>query len=86
MPIKNGYEVCQELRTWERESNRAPMPIMALSANAMPEEKAAAAQVGFTDYLTKPVDFNVLGRMMVTLLDPKLPHVYLRDRPDRLGL
>ena len=86
MPIKNGYEVCEELRTLEQENNREPMPIMALSANAMPEEKAVAAQVGFTDYLTKPVDFNTLGQMMMTLLDPKIPHVFLRDRPDRLSL
>lgn len=86
MPIKNGYEVCEELRAWERENSREPMPIMALSANAMPEEKATAANVGFTDYLTKPVDFNTLGQMMMTLLDPKIPHIFLRDRPDRLGL
>lgn len=59
----------------------APMPIMALTANAMPEEKAAAAQAGFTNYLTKPVDFNTLGTMMMGLLDPKLAHTYLRDRP-----
>lgn len=58
---------------------------MALTANAMPEERAAAAKAGFTDYLTKPVDFNKLGMMMVTLLDPRAPHVFLRDRRDRDG-
>ncbi|KKY17736.1 putative sensor histidine kinase response [Phaeomoniella chlamydospora] len=86
MPLKNGYEVCQELRKWEQESNRDPMPIMALSANAMPEEKATAARVGFTDYLTKPVEYNSLGQMMVTLLDPQIPHVFLRNRLSELGL
>lgn len=86
MPIKNGYDTCREIRQWEEASNRPPIPIMALTANAMPEEKAAAASAGFTDYLTKPVDFNTLGIMMTLLLDRKSPHVFLRDRPDRLGV
>jgi CheY-like chemotaxis protein len=81
MPVKNGYEACNEIRQWERSYRYPPMPIMALTANAMPEERAAAAQAGFTDYLTKPVDFNTLGMMMMSLLDPRAPHVYLRERP-----
>jgi CheY-like chemotaxis protein len=83
MPIKNGYDTCRELRQWEASHNLASVPVMALTANAMPEERAAAARAGFTDYLTKPVEFNKLGTMMVTLLDPKIPHVFLRDRRDR---
>ncbi|EXJ67706.1 uncharacterized protein A1O5_09052 [Cladophialophora psammophila CBS 110553] len=81
MPVKNGYEACTEIREWERSHRYRPSPIMALTAHAMPEERAAAANAGFTDYLTKPVDFNVLGTMMMTLLDPSVPHVFLRDRP-----
>ena len=81
MPRKNGYEACTELRSWERENGLPPCPIMALTANAMPEERSAAGAAGFTDYLTKPVDFNVLGNMLMTLLDPRVPHLYLRDRP-----
>ncbi|KIW10436.1 hypothetical protein PV08_11400 [Exophiala spinifera] len=81
MPIKNGYEACREIREWEQSHGYQPCPIMALTANAMPEERAAAANAGFTDYLTKPVDFNLLGTMMMTLLDPSVPHVFLRDRP-----
>lgn len=81
MPIKNGYEACTEIREWEKRHGAHPSPIMALTANAMPEERAAAANAGFTDYLTKPVDFNVLGTMMMTLLDSSVRHVFLRDRP-----
>ena len=80
MPIKNGYQACSEIREWERRQGYRPVPIMALTANAMPEERAAACDAGFTDYLTKPVDFNVLGTMMMTLLDSSLRHVFLRDR------
>ena len=83
MPNKNGYEACREIRQWERDNGYAPIPIMALTANAMPEERAAAAQAGFTDYLTKPVNFNLLGTMMMNLLDRNATHTFLRDRaPD----
>lgn len=80
MPKKNGYQACVEIREWEREHAYPNLPIMALTANAMPEERAAAGAAGFTDYLTKPVDFNRLGRMMVTLLDPRVPHTFLKDQ------
>jgi CheY-like chemotaxis protein len=85
MPRKNGYETCAEIRAWEKSHGHPPIPIMALTANAMPEEKAAAGQAGFTDYLTKPVDFNVLGPMMIKLLDSRVPHVLLKDRPAESG-
>lgn len=85
MPIKNGYDTCREMRQWEASHNLASTPVMALTANAMPEERAAAAKAGFTDYLTKPVDFNKLGVMMVTLLDPRNPHIFLRERREREG-
>lgn len=85
MPIKNGYDTCSELRQWETSHNLAPTPVMALTANAMPEQRAAAARAGFTDYLTKPVEFNRLGTMMVALLDSRVPHVFLRNRKDRDG-
>lgn len=81
MPNKNGYDTCVDIRRWERENGYAPIPIMALTANAMPEERSAAAAAGFSTYLTKPVDFNLLGTMVMALLDEKIPHLFLRDRP-----
>lgn len=81
MPRKNGYQTCTEIRQWERNKSFPPVPIMALTANAMPEERAAAGNAGFTDYLTKPVDFNHLGAMMIGLLDRNKPHVFLKDIP-----
>lgn len=81
MPNKNGYEACMEIRRWEKERAYKPVPIMALTANAMPEERQAAAAAGFTDYMTKPVEYGLLGGMMCRLLGDGAEHVYLRDRP-----
>lgn len=85
MPKKNGYEACVEIRQWERDNAYPNVPIMALTAHAMPEERAAAGAAGFTDYLTKPVDFNRLGRMMISLLDPEGSHGLGRDQGVELG-
>ena len=40
---------------WQQPSLRQ-VPVIAVSANAMPDDLAEARRAGFTDYLTKPVD------------------------------
>ncbi|KAK2768174.1 hypothetical protein FQN54_000026 [Arachnomyces sp. PD_36] len=80
MPVKNGYDTCQEIRDWEQTNHYPQIPIMALSANAMMEQIDDAARAGFNDYVTKPIKHNELGKMMMTLLDPSVPTGLLRDR------
>lgn len=46
----------------------------------MTEQMDKAAQAGFTDYVTKPVVYNEFGKIMMNLLDPRVPHTYLRER------
>ena len=40
---------------WQQPSLRQ-VPVIAVSANAMPDDLAEARRAGFADYLTKPVD------------------------------
>lgn len=55
MPLTTGQEATQELR-----HHGYKIPILALTAHAMREEKEKALKLGFTDYLTKPVVKDVL--------------------------
>ena len=55
MPITTGQEATQELR-----HHGYKIPILALTAHAMREEKEKALTLGFTDYLTKPIVKDVL--------------------------
>lgn len=53
LPGIDGYELLARLR--EQDETRA-IPVLALSANAMPEDVERGLSAGFRHYLTKPVD------------------------------
>ena len=56
MPEMDGFEATKAIREFEKENNRKPIPIIALTASAMSSDKDQCFQSGMNDYLTKPVD------------------------------
>ncbi|WQF81528.1 Putative PAS domain, signal transduction response regulator, receiver domain, CheY-like superfamily [Colletotrichum destructivum] len=64
MPRKDGYQACREIRQWERDKGLKTLPIIALSANVMSDVQDKCVAAGFSDYVTKPVDFIDLSRAM----------------------
>lgn len=58
MPGMSGYDVLAELR--ERHPERAGAPFVFLSALADRRDIVAGKQLGADDYLTKPVDIEIL--------------------------
>ncbi|KAJ0280202.1 hypothetical protein Brms1b_011221 [Colletotrichum noveboracense] len=64
MPRKDGYQACREIRQWEKERGFKTLPIIALSANVMSDVQDKCVAAGFSDYVTKPVDFIDLSRAM----------------------
>ena len=70
MPRKDGYQTCREIRQWEKAEKAPRMPIIALSANVMADVLDKCVQAGFSNYVTKPVDFRALSTAMSDLLDP----------------
>ncbi|RKF79514.1 putative hsp90-like protein [Golovinomyces cichoracearum] len=71
MPNKDGYQACREIRAWENKNNYKAMPIVALSANVMTDVADRCNEAGFSNYITKPVDFKALSKVMGDYLDPK---------------
>ncbi|RQP25175.1 hybrid sensor histidine kinase/response regulator [Piscinibacter terrae] len=55
LPDIDGFAVLQALR---QEPSMKHVALIALSANAMPDDIERAMQLGFDDYLTKPIDFR----------------------------
>jgi len=70
LPGMDGVELCRRLRA---EPATAGLPLLALSANAMPSEARRALQAGFDAYLTKPIDVVRLLEEIDRRLAPDAP-------------
>lgn len=65
MPVMDGVTAVKNLR-----ADDYTIPIIALTANAMEADKEACAQAGFNDFVTKPVDRNLLYATIKKYLPP----------------
>ena len=54
MPKMDGYELAQQIRKIEAEQQRAYTPIVAWTANALPEEAKHCHEAGMDELLVKP--------------------------------
>lgn len=55
MPVLDGHAATRQLRDWEAAEGNGRLPIVALTADAMPEERVACHEAGMDDYVVKPV-------------------------------
>ena len=58
MPIMNGYEATRTIRNLPRKDVKK-MPIIAMTANALEEDKEAALKNGMNAHISKPLDMDV---------------------------
>lgn len=65
MPVMDGYETARRLRADPRNSN---MPIVAMTAHVMAEERQRCLDAGMNDHMSKPIEvdkfFSALSRWM----------------------
>jgi len=64
MPGMDGYRATAALRALERERGSAPVPVIALTANAMPDDERRSLQAGCQAHLTKPFSRAQLRRVI----------------------
>lgn len=62
MPEMDGYQATEMIRNLG--DSRAAVPIVAMTANAFEEDRQKALDAGMNAHVSKPVDMNVLFRVM----------------------
>lgn len=65
MPGMDGRQATEAIRRWEAEREVSPVPVIALTAHALSNEKRALLQAGMDDYLTKPIDEQQLAQVVL---------------------
>jgi CheY-like chemotaxis protein len=68
MPVMDGVAVLQKIRAREAESDLVPMPIIAITANAMTHQVAEYLTAGFDTCVAKPINLTDLTKLIRTFV------------------
>lgn len=61
MPVMDGYQATRIIRQ-NQGANSSPLPIIAMTANAMQEDRKKCIEAGMDDYISKPIGKEHLYR------------------------
>lgn len=70
MPIMDGYEASRQLR-----ARGCSVPIIALTANSMGDDKKQTEDAGMDDHIDKPIDVEKLYEILLRYITPKCSDV-----------
>lgn len=95
MPVMDGYEATIRLRGMEQGHH---LPIIAVTAHALDEDRARCLELGMNDHVSKPLDSDVLIAAIMRVIgsasyadpeiaDPSMPQSPVNQSPwDRAGI
>lgn len=64
MPEMDGLQATRAIRVWESANSGKHVPVIALTASAMPEERSACLAAGMDEVVAKPVTSEGLRKLM----------------------
>ena len=62
MPVMDGIQATEEIR---KSHDKNSLPILALTANALPGDRERYIAAGMNDYIPKPIDFEKLQNKLM---------------------
>ncbi len=86
MPEMDGYQATAEIRRLNKEGALRRIPVIALTANALPEDRERCLAAGMDDYLSKPIARDDLHAMLEKYLGAAAPAGEARSRRQPLSV
>lgn len=71
MPVMDGYQATREIRTFDKGPFNPDIPIIAMTANALVDDKGKCQAAGMNDYLAKPINLEQVSLMIARWLPAK---------------
>ncbi len=68
MPIMDGFTATEEIRKWEQDNSKSPGIIIALTANALKEDKEKCYDIGMNNFLSKPFKIKDIEKALSNIL------------------
>jgi len=78
MPAMDGFEATLHIR----EVHRSDIPIVAVTADAMPSDRDRCLQAGMNDYLAKPIELRRLSEVLAKWLRTASPGASAQQPPE----
>jgi len=67
MPVMDGYTATEQIRTQPRFKD---LPVLAMTANVLPRDRARAKEAGMDAHIPKPIDPQDLYRKLLAWIEP----------------
>jgi CheY-like chemotaxis protein len=64
MPVMDGLQATRAIRAYEQDQHKPRVPIVAMTANAMPSDRQACQDAGMDDFLSKPFKATTLRELL----------------------
>ncbi len=72
MPEMDGYSASEAIRSGEAGQEYKNIPIIAMTANAMKGDKEKCISFGMSDYISKPINIDILKKVLLKWLNANI--------------
>ena len=86
MPEMDGHEATRQIRKKESESGKSRIPVIAMTAHAMKEDKDKCIAAGMDDYVSKPIDAKFLLEALESWLPREKITAPPAPKPDQVSI